>query len=1562
MRIIFCFFGLFLLTLSVNAQFYPGAEPGNAEFVIPSFQEDTEEIVFNESAGSAILPALYRRIIPNKNAFFSFSMPAGNDVEIQLRNHSNAPVGIAAYKVTPAGYAMITSTDVTRISGKMRVGDVLAGKMVLVHLYSASKVNNADIEIAFVKKEPINQTKAISVDVVTYTPQELVEEILITGCLSASNISYTGDPQSIGYFSGGNTAFGFDDGVILCSGNATDAEGPNTGTGTGTNMGANGDADLTSIVGATTYDAAVLEFDFVPASDQLHFEYVFGSDEYMEYANSNYNDGFAFILDGGPENYNNENIALLPGTSTPVSINNVNETSNPGYYISNEPGNEIEYDGYTVTLVAEADVTMCETYHIKLVVADCYDGILDSGVFLKAGSFASGESYTMQAFNPWFQTDVFYESCETNIVFYRMDSSSVNEDVPVDITIGGNAIENDDYSDFPDNPIIPAGEYSDTITIEAYDDGITEGTEYITFTFENGCPCTSETSTDTLFIEDALNPQPVISNSGPICVGYPADLYVDFAQGYDSTLIDVVWESGDTSLLQTVNPTVTTTYNAEVLYPCQTLNLSTTVDVVEPPVVDLGPDQEVTGLETGMNADPDPGNTGSWTMIDGPGDAVFADPNDPASQVVVDTFGTYTFVWEEYSLPPNCFDSDTIEITFFHIPTAEFELTPILCYGDTVLVSFTGDTYDWASFNWDFDGALVVSGDGSGPYELLYDNPGTHTIHLEVVENANVAENSEDLLIPPELTHILSVFDGTCNDSCNGSAEVEVSGGTPSYDYSWASGAPENPNLCAGDYSLTVTDANGCITTDSFTINEPPELVYDTAYTNLSCYNADDGTMQINVSGGVEPYTYAWTNSFTDSSQQDVPAGAYSVSVTDANGCSISETFVLTQPNPLQAAISPDILVCEGQTVYVNAQHSGGTSPYTYTWNHAGDFVDGQSSFQDTPDNDTIYAVQVVDGHGCESPVAEMEVTVSPTMSLALNTTDNLCYGDCQGAASVTVSGGLQPFSFSWDYPIQNITGLCAGFYTLTVSDDIGCTVDTSFYIYEPPVLTAELVTEDASCYGAYDGMAYIHLQGGVPPYSYLWSNGVTNDTISANGGMHYVTVSDANGCQIDTSVFVGQPEEILISDLGNVWICQGESTVLSASVLGGVGPYSYHWHGEDGSDWYANNFEVSPLETTQYHLTITDENGCTAQKGPIHVNVYPDLNIHVAYPNQDSVCPGQPVTIIVDVNGGNGGPYQLHLQDGQVVSSPFTVYPEESGPIIITAGDMCGTPSVTDTVDLFVYELPPNNFVADHTHDCPPAVFHFNETNEDEGYDYLWSFGDDGYAFIKNPAHTYTDPGTYNVKLTVTDENGCERTRTIADMITIHHNPVADFSVSPTEVSILDPEVTFMDLSVHADSIYWVFGDGDSLLISTHNPIHYFDHVGEYEVEVIAENTHGCIDTAMKTVHVSDQFTFYAPTGFSPNGDGLNDCFRVCGRGVDPGEFVLMIYNRWGEKVFETDTFYESSHCSACGAGSWDGTMQGQEGLEEARSPAGVYTWYCKFKDTTGIWQEYSGRLRLIR
>ncbi len=333
----------------------------------------------------------------------------------------------------------------------------------------------------------------------TLTPQQLVQQVLIGYGVTVSNITYTGDPIAIGKFSnGGTTNLGLLDGVVMTSGNANLAIGPNAASGAGLDNTGGSDPTLASLVTTSINDACVLEFDFVPIADTVRFKYVFGSEEYPEYVGSSYNDVFGFFISGpnpAGGNYTSYNMATIPNSGgTAVSINNLNISNYSIYYVNNFGGYTIQYDGMTVVMTAWAKVLPCNTYHFKAAISDAGDGVLDSGVFLEAGSFSTNAVQVSTNFTIPSAIKKGIEGCNNAQIQVKLPKILTYDYNVLMDTMFGTATNGIDFPYISDTVIVPAGQISQSIYLTPLADATVEGQESYSLVFKTS-PCTIDTVT-----------------------------------------------------------------------------------------------------------------------------------------------------------------------------------------------------------------------------------------------------------------------------------------------------------------------------------------------------------------------------------------------------------------------------------------------------------------------------------------------------------------------------------------------------------------------------------------------------------------------------------------------------------------------------------------------------------------------------------------------------------------------------------------------------------------------------------------------------------------------------------------------------------------------------------------------------------------------------------------------------------------------------------------------------------------------------------------------------------
>lgn len=417
------------------------------------------------------------------------------------------------------------------------------------------------------------------------SPLALVQNVLLGPGVTVSNIMYNGFPAAIGSFQATGTNLGIDEGILLTTGtvvpNENGPQGPNNQGGSGVDNAYGGSGLLSNILnGEPTFNAAILEFDFVPYSDTVAFNYVFGSEEYPEYAppeSSTYNDVFGFFI-SGPGILGYENIAQLPNGNGVVSINNVNPITNAQYYIYNGLGNNapwnssdqyIQYDGFTKVLKAVSEVQCGETYHLVIAIADVGDGSWDSGIFLEANSLTSPTpveiNYTVSS-ELFSNPNWIAEGCVTATVTLEREAN-INQTLTVPLVISGSATNGVDYTGIPSSITFNPGQTQVSFTISVVLDGIEEGLENILLDFPLEDPCGNITPVSIeLFLQDIDEVEVQINDSEIGCPGDNISLTTSVTGGLAP--YTYLWSTGETGSAISISPTETGSYFVEVVDDC----------------------------------------------------------------------------------------------------------------------------------------------------------------------------------------------------------------------------------------------------------------------------------------------------------------------------------------------------------------------------------------------------------------------------------------------------------------------------------------------------------------------------------------------------------------------------------------------------------------------------------------------------------------------------------------------------------------------------------------------------------------------------------------------------------------------------------------------------------------------------------------------------------------------------------------------------------------------------------------------------------------------------------
>jgi gliding motility-associated-like protein len=786
---------------------------------------------------------------------------------------------------------------------------------------------------------------------------------------TVSNVTLNCPQGAYGTFTNGNsTNVGIGSGVLLTSGSATAVNGPG-GSFASVDNGVAGDGLLTGLAGATTYDACRLEFDITPACSTLQMQYVFGSEEYPEFVNLGFNDAFGFFISGpnpsGPA-YVNYNIALVPSTSTPVTIDNVNSFSNSQYYIDNQFGATIAYDGFTTPLTASVQVVPCSTYHMILVIADGGDGIYDSGVFLTYQG--------LQCPSPQL-------TASSDVTICQGQSTTLTANFP---------------APSPSYTWSPATGLS-TTTGSSVTATPTVTTTYIV-TGTSG-PCL--TSTDTVVV--TVTPQPTVTvapSNGNICPGGNVTLTANGANSYTWTPAATLNTS--TGATVTASPNVTTVYTVtgDNGGGCSA-TATATVTVGNSMTITAGPDATIcNGQSASITVTgPPPGSTYLWNPTTGLSPT--SGPNVTASPSVTTTYIVTA------TDPSGCSGSDTITVNVTPGPNLATAGFPPTCVGNC-------------------DGQVVViPNGGTQPYTYSWSNgcttpscnnlcPGTYNI---TVTDALGCQSTGSATVSPAtaLSFTVNSTPSTCGQP-DGTACVQVSGGNPGYTYVWNTVPAQNAScatgLLPGVYCVTVTDLNGCSDSVCVTVaNTPGFTATITNVVNPSCSNTCDGSATGTAVGGNPPFVYAWSDGQITQTASNLCPGTYTVTITDVDGCFDTAIVTIVAPPIVTVAVSPNSTICIGENASLTATGAGGIgAPYTYDWDN-GAF--SGSPYVVSPNVTTVYSVVASDANGCPSAPATVTVTVNPPLTVTAAGSTTVCPG---GQATITANagGGDGIYTYTW--------------------------------------------------------------------------------------------------------------------------------------------------------------------------------------------------------------------------------------------------------------------------------------------------------------------------------------------------------------------------------------------------------------------------------------------------------------------------------------------------------------------------------------------------------------------
>lgn len=1197
------------------------------------------------------------------------------------------------------------------------------------------------------------------------------------------------DCHSAGYgtFNYNGTALEVTDGVLLTTGSITNAIGPNTTQNSSFEQNTTGDPLLNATTGRSTLDACRFEFDLIASGDSIAFDYVFASEEYHEWVGSQFNDVFGIYISGpgitgDPSAGNEQNIALVPGTSTPVSINTVNSAVNIQHFQDNTGGQHIQYDAGTRRLTATSPVIPCQSYHIKVVIADASDRLFDSGIFLQK---LNSNTVTMSAFTNIGIAELV-EGCNSGHVrFSRAIASALP--LTVEYYLQGTAINGTDYTAIgitdpavPKQAIIPGGATYVDVPISPIADGSMEGTEHLRFILGN--PVCPSIMADTLEIAltDEL-PGSVTPNAPVICNGGSVQFSATGGTSYSWTGAGL---SSTTSASPIATPAGTSNYSVLISNGSCSRIIDRTITVVDVALSAVITRPLCNGQSNGaVNLTVSGGNgpyTYNWS---GPGG--FSSSTEDLVNIGA---GTYTVMVTSAS---GCSKTQSFNVTMPAVLSATTNAT-VLTYGQniacggtnsgSITLSVTGGTapyaYSWTGPDGFSSTAQNISNVVAGSYSVTVTD-----------QNGCSVSADRTLTEPPALTaSIGNVSHVLCHGNNTGSATVVISGGVPPYSISWNTSPVQTTatatGLPAGNRLVTVTDGYGCTTTSSVVITQPsaPLVANVTNITDLyQCQgqNNPHGSATAAVTGGTPPYSYSW-NTIPAQYTQTVELGAggtYTTTVTDANGCTSSASFSVSQPGNSSISISQQTNnVCNGgSTGSATITVSGSSNIQWAQWNT----TPPQSGLTLTDVPAGTYQVIAQHSNGCQS-VASVTITEPASISAPqmISSGDVLCFGDSTGSAEFQVSGGAAPYTYTLNgQPIgSSLINYPAGIYTIVTTDANGCTAQGEVTISGPaaPLSVSITAFTNELCFGGDQGTASAQASGGTPPYTYTW-NTVPEQTGSnatdLAAGTYAVTVTDANGCTASTQVTISEPQFAIhgvIENFANETCYGANDGWATVTAWGGSNSFSITWNTVPPQ--YGPT--ATGLAPGMYMVEVVDNNGCDTPKYlPVVIDGAPSALTHTIdisnYNGSNISCNGgSDGWIDLTINGG-APPYYFSWSDefGNVagMEDPTGL---EAGTYYLHINDsygcVVGDTIVLDAPEPIVLEVQLSIVAGGWNVSCAGATDGSADLNISGGtppYEVQWSSAQ-GFSSTSEDLQDIA-AGVYDV--TVTDANGCVTQTTIS-------------------------------------------------------------------------------------------------------------------------------------------------------------------------------------------------------
>ena len=717
-----------------------------------------------------------------------------------------------------------------------------------------------------------------------------------------------------------------------------------------------------------------------------------------------------------------------------------------------------------------------------------------------------------------------------------------------------------------------------------------------------------------------------------------------------------------------------------------------------------------------------------------------------------------------------------------------------------------------------------------------------------------------------------------------------------------------NTTISPAIVTYTVTPLSGfCIGTNfTIAVTVNPAISPNVTATNSTCFGSNSGSLQTNITGGIPfssgaPYQISWTgpNGFTSAaaSISNLAPGNYNLLISDAGGCPVNETYLITEPDDiiLTTALEKDVTCFNDANGAIDIIISGGTLNYKINWTKNG------IAYANTEDlsnlSPGIYAVTVSDANNCGPKTATFTITEPPVLAVNLvNKTNILCFGDATGVITVNAVGGTFPYTYAWSGPNnftstnQNLTAVFAGTYTLIVSDIAGCTKNLIVQLTQTPEIKITATTTPIICYGGNDASITLTINGGVTPYNIAWSNlggGTFQNNLSA--GDYIITVTDALNCIQTLNVNIPEAPIFTINPVVKNISCFGDKNgSINLNLVGGIAPIKLVWDDNPVAGTTRNN-----LGPGSYTVTIVDGKPCTIKR--TFIILEPQLLVLSANLTDALDCNNANTGAINLLVSGGSAPFAYAWSNGATTEDLANI---PAGNYLVTVKDANGC---TKQAQYSINRPPPivTAVVTKTDFDCQTKfvkqTFVASVSGGVPPYQLVWSSGT-----VSGPNNEFMNTSQNGtVILNVTDAIGCKSNYSFNVNTPTLGSPsfeTSSFAFSTFGIySINDPIQFTNNATGDYISMIWDFGYGS--FSSELNPVHTFINPKEYVVTQTVTYPFGCVYVQKITLIIGKGYVLVVPTAFTPNDDTLNDSFRPVTKGLK--NIRLDIYDTWGSMIY---------------------------------------------------------------